>query len=231
MTDTADTAGTAADRTASPAGQSRPGKRFRPSCGVQRPAAVLLGVLLVGVAVARLGHRPGILPTSAVGEAPATPSWRMLAMFAGVLPLLSLHSPMADLEASATNRFHRGRALRLAGLWTASTVLFLGVSAVAVEGRVLEVMAVALPGWAGLGLVSGRLLGRRQAWALPALALCAISYWGVRAPDGTYPWWDFTLLPVAENPSGPAVSLALLGLGLFAHWLTPWRLRALSPRR
>lgn len=227
MTDLADAV---ADQPGSQNGQRRPGGRFRPSCGVHRPVTVLLGVLAVGVAVAWLGHKPSPLPTSGDGEASATPSWRMLAMFAGVLPLLSLHSPMAELEASAAHRFHRGRALRLTGLWTASMVLFLCVSAVAVEDRVLQVMAVALPGWTGLGLLGGRLLGWRHSWALPALVLCAVTYWGVRDDDGTYPWWDFTVQPPGENLPGLVLGLVLLGAGVFAYALTPWRSRRLSLR-
>ncbi|WP_158781074.1 hypothetical protein [Streptomyces sp. NRRL S-237] len=154
----------------------------------------------------------------------------MLAMFAAVLPLLSLHSPMAELEASGTRRFYRGRAVRLTGLWITSTVVFLCVSAVKVEARTLETMALALPGWTGLGLLSGRLLGWRQSWALPALALCVLTYWGVSGTDGTYPWWEFTVLPASDHPSGLAVSLVLCAIGLLAYTLTPWRLRALSPR-
>ncbi|MFJ5828183.1 hypothetical protein [Streptomyces sp. NPDC093089] len=155
----------------------------------------------------------------------------MLAMFAGVLPLLALHSPMADLEASATRRFHRGRAMRLTGLWCVSMVVFLGTSAIKVEGQVLEAMALALPGWTGVGLLSGRLLGWRQAWVLPALALSILNYWGVRDSNGSYPWWDFTRLPAGEHPLGLAVSLALFAIGLIAFVLTPWRLRMLTPRR
>ncbi len=152
-------------------------------------------------------------------------------MFAGVLPLLSLHSPMAELEDCATNRFHRGRAVRLAGLWLVSMALFLSVSAVEIEGRVLEIMAVALPGWTGLGLLSGRLLGWRQSWGLPAVALCALTYWGAGGVDDTHLWWDFTIQPARAHPMGLAVSLALLSLGLGAYVLTPWRLRLLSKWR
>ncbi|MFG3000704.1 hypothetical protein [Streptomyces sp. NPDC048340] len=155
----------------------------------------------------------------------------MLAMFAAVLPLLSLHGPMAELEASGTKRFHRGRAVRLVALWIASITLFLGVSAVEVEARVLETMAVALPGWTGLGLLSGRLLGWRQSWGLPALALCILTYWGVPGTDGEYPWWEFTVLSASDHPGGLALSLALCAIGVLAYALTPWRLRALSPRR
>lgn len=164
-------------------------------------------------------------------EVSATPSWRTLAMFAAVLPLLSLHSPMAELEASGTHRFHRGRAVRLAGLWIGSTALFLSVSAIKVEAQVLETMAVALPGWTGLGLISGRVLGWRQSWILPALALCILTYWGVPGINGTYPWWEFTVQPASENPSALVISLALCVIGLLAYTLTPWRLRTLSPRR
>lgn len=225
MTDTADTG-----RRALPAERYRQGRRFTPSCGVRSPAAVLLTVLLVGIAVAWLGHEPSPLPT-ATGTESSTPSWRMLAMFAGVLPLLSLHSPMPELEACATNRFYRGRAVRLTGLWLVSMVLFLSVSAVEIEGRILGVMAVALPGWTGLGLASGRLLGWRQSWALPAVVLCALTYWGAGGVDDTHLWWDFTVQPARVHPSGLAVSLVLLTLGLGAYALTPWRLRMLPKWR
>ncbi|WP_124266586.1 hypothetical protein [Streptomyces sp. ADI98-10] len=91
-------------------------------------------------------------------------------------------------------------------------------------------MAGALPGWTGLGLLSGRLLGWRQGWILPALALLLISYWSVQDGTGSYPWWDFSRSPVAEHPVGIGVSLALLAVGTLAFWMTPWRLRGLLRR-
>jgi hypothetical protein len=154
----------------------------------------------------------------------------MLAMFAAVLPVLSLHSRMADLEAVGTTRFHRGRAWRLTMLWVMSMAVYLGVCAVPVEDRVWEVMAVALPGWTGLALLGGRVLGWRQTWVFPSVVLCAVSYWGVQDDSGGYPWWDFTRAPVAERPMGLGLSLGLLAAGVMAYWLTPWRLRGLLRR-
>ncbi|MFP3988957.1 hypothetical protein U9R90_15945 [Streptomyces sp. E11-3] len=208
----------------------RPGGRFHPPCGVRRPGSILLVVLLVGLAVAWLGDRTTPLPTVEGARGAGTPGWRMLAMFAGVLPLLSLHSRMAGLEAVGTARFHRGRAWRLTVLWATSMAVFTGVCAVSVEGRVLEVMAVALPGWTGLGLLGGRLLGWRQCWILPAQVLCVVGYWGVEDGAGGYPWWDFTHAPVAERPMGLGISLGLLVAGMIAYWVTPWRVRSLLRR-
>ncbi len=210
--------------------RSGPGRRFYPPCGVRRPGSVLLLVLFSGLAVVWLGDRVAPLPTVASAQAAGTPSWRMLAMFAGVLPVLSLHSRMAELEAVGTTRFHRRRALRLTTLWATSMVAFLGICAVSAEGRVLEVMAGALPGWTGLGLLSGRLLGWRQGWILPALVLCAVGYWGVQDGTGSYPWWDFTRSPVVDRPMGLGISLGLLAAGVMAYWTTPWRLRRLLRR-
>ncbi|TXS44258.1 hypothetical protein [Streptomyces sp. t39] len=150
----------------------------------------------------------------------------MLAMFAGVLPVLSLHSRMAALEAVGTTRFHRGRALRLSILWAMSMTIFLGTCAMSVEGRVLEVMAGALPGWTGLGLLSGRMFGWRQGWILPALVLLLVSYWSVQDITGSYPWWDFTRSPL-EQPTSLGMSLGLLAVGIAAYRMTPWRLRRL----
>jgi hypothetical protein len=76
-----------------------PGRHFYPPCGVRRPGSVLLLVLLSGLAVAWLGDRLAPLPTVAGAQSAGTPSWRMLAMFAGVLPVLTLHTRMAGLEA------------------------------------------------------------------------------------------------------------------------------------
>lgn len=213
-----------------PAWRPGPGRRFYPPCGVRRPGSVLLVVLLSGLAVAWLGDRLAPLPTVAGAQTAGTPSWRMLAMFAGVLPVLSLHSRMAALEAVGTTRFHRGRALRLTMLWATSMAVFLGVCAMSVEGRVMEVMAGALPGWTGLGLLSGRLFGWRQGWILPALVLLLISYWSVQDGTGSYPWWDFTRSPVVEQPMGIGISLGLLAVGITAYRMTPWRLRGLLRR-
>jgi hypothetical protein len=99
-----------------------------------------------------------------------------------------------------------------------------------VEGRVLEVMAGALPGWTGLGLLSGRLLGWRQGWILPALVLLLISYWSVQDGTGSYPWWDFTRSPVVGQPISLGISLGLLAAGMMAYRMTPWRLRGLLQR-
>lgn len=213
-----------------PAWRTGPGRRFYPPCGVRRPGSILLMVLLSGLSVAWLGDRLAPLPTVAGAQSAGTPSWRMLAMFAGVLPVLSLHSPMAELEAVGTTLFHRGRALRLTMLWATSMAVFLGVCAVSVEGRVLEVMAGALPGWTGLGLLSGRLLGWRQGWILPVLVLLLVGYWGVQDGTGSYPWWDFAHSPVLERPMGLGISLGLLAAGMMAYWMTPWRLRCLLRR-
>ncbi|MFD9466616.1 hypothetical protein [Streptomyces sp. NPDC060027] len=151
----------------------------------------------------------------------------MLAMFAGVLPVLSLHSRMAALEAVGTTRFHRGRALRLTILWAVSMAIFLGTCAISVEGRVLEVMAGALPGWTGLGLLSGRMFGWRQGWILPVLVLLLVSYWSIQDGTGSYPRWDFTRSPVVDQPTSLGMSLGLLAVGIAAYRMTPWRLRSL----
>ncbi len=207
------------------------GSRFKPPCGVRRPGGVLLMVLLSGLSVAWLGDTLTPLPTAAGAQSPGTPSWRMLAMFAGVLPVLSLHSRMAELEAVGTTRFYRGRALRLTTLWAVSTVIFLGSCAVSAEGRVLEVMAGALPGWTGLALLSGRVCGWRQGWIFPALVLLLVSYWGVQDETGSYPWWDFTRSPLLEQPTSLGMSVGLLTVGIAAYWMTPWRLRTLLQQR
>ncbi len=222
-------AGTRVDALPS-AWQTSWGRRFHPPCGVRRPKSVLLLVLLSGLAVTWLGDTLAPLPTVAGARAAGTPSWRMLAMFAGVLPVLSLHSRMAALEAVGTTRFHRGRALRLTLLWATSMAVFLGICAVSVEGRVMEVMAGALPGWTGLGLVSGRLLGWRQGWILPALVLLLVGYWGVQDGTGSYPWWDFTRAPVVERPMSLGISLGLLAAGMVAYSMTAWRLKGLLRR-
>ena len=195
--------------------------------GLYGTRTVLLLALLAGAVVAWFGDRSAPLPTAGSDTAAEVPFWRVITAFAGALPSVALHSPMADLESMGTARFQRSRAWRFALLWGASSSLFLLTAGVVEERDVLLSMAAALPGWTGLALLCGRVVGWRQAWLLPGLLLCAVTYWSVRDAQGNYPWWDFTLVAFGADARGVVTALGLLLVGLTACWLTAWRRRAL----
>src|SRR5690606_5121692 len=117
----------------------------------------------------------------------AMPMWRLLALGAAVLPVLGMHSRLADLEAVATRRLCRFQRAYLAGTALACLVIYLGVSAIAVPLTILVTMVRSWLGWFGLALVAGVILGWWLAWTLPALISTILIYWGYQGGGG-YEW-------------------------------------------
>ena len=198
----------------------RPARAF---AAARRPGTVLAGAFVTAVVVALLGTVEAPLPAVVEEGQARIPIWRLLTLAVAVLPVLALHSPLAELEAVATGRFRRAQRIHLAATVLGSVLVFLGGAAIGLHPLVLLVIARAWLAWFGLALIAGVLLGWRLAWTLPALVAVILFYWGFAA--GEYRWWEFTARP-PDDPASLLLSLALLGAGLIAYGVTPWRRRA-----
>ncbi|WP_199737254.1 MULTISPECIES: hypothetical protein [Micromonospora] len=189
-----------------------------------RPAATsLAGVVLLAALVAWLGLVEAPLPT-AVEQGKATiPLWRLLTMGAAVLPVVAMHSSLADLEVVATRRLHTLQRSILAGLSVASAVIYLSSCALVMQGAVVGIVARSLVAWFGLALFSGVVLGRRLAWAAPTTMAVVLWYWGYDGA-GRYEWWEFSARPHDDVPS-LLLSVVLFAAGLVAFAATAWRIR------
>ena len=188
---------------------------------VRRIRAVLAGMVILGALVAWVGMIEAPLPTAVEQGKATVPLWRMAAMGAAVLPLLALHSPLADLEQVATRRLRAMQRLCLVVLNCVSAGIFLGFCALGMHPALVGIIARSWIAWFGLGLVAGAMLGWRLSWTLPALVAVGLWYWGYSG-DQQYHWWEFSARPHDDLPS-LLLSVALLAAGLLAYAATPWR--------
>lgn len=189
---------------------------------IRRVAALVVAALCLGALAAVLGEWVAPVPT-ADGTAEAQPRlWLFLALGAGTLPVFGLHSPMEALEHLPSSRFHRMQWRTMwcvaAGCWGA----FLLAAATALPSETVALMARALPAWAGLALLAGRLGSWRTAWIGPLAVLVPLIYWGTPGSGGEFPWWEFTARPVDDLPA-LLLSLAVGAVGVVALAATPWR--------
>jgi hypothetical protein len=193
-----------------------------------RPArSVLLLAVLLGGLTAWLGMREAPVPTAAPEASGVIPIWRLLAMAAAVLPVIALHSRLADLEVVATRRLRSAQRAYLAGMTGICAAVFLSISSIMIPPHILAIMGRSWLAWAGLALLAGVLFGWRLSWTLPAGTATVLIYWGYGG-DG-YRWWEFSARPYDDLPS-LLLSFALFAVGLFAYAATPWRRRHLMHR-
>ncbi|MDG4765519.1 hypothetical protein O7632_15645 [Solwaraspora sp. WMMD406] len=191
-----------------------------------RPAASILGVVvLLGALAAWFGTVKTPLPQAAGQDSAIIPLWRLLVMGAAVLPVIGLASPLAGLELAATRRLRSMQRFYLAGSGVGSAVIFLGISALAMQPAVVAIMARGWIAWFGLALVAGAVLGWRLAWTLPSVIAVVLWYWGFGGND-QYRWLEFSARPYDDVPS-LVLSATLLAVGLAAYAVTPWRRRRL----
>ena len=183
--------------------------------------AVVLGLL-----TAWAGPWEAPVP-SATGDGDATmPMWRLLATGAGTLPALGLHSVLTGLEETGSDVHRTAERRYLLWLSAACFTLYLVIASATLEPLITVTVSKSLPGWLGLALISGRLLGRRLAWVLPAGIMCVLGYWN----GSTQEWWDFGDA-APQDVRSLLVSACLLAGGLLSWWATPWRLTRLTRGR
>jgi hypothetical protein len=183
---------------------------------------------VAGALTAWIGLRVAAVPVAVDGGGGTVPMWRVLTMGVGILPALSLHSSLADLETMGTPAHRSTERRYLLCMFLACAGIYAAIAALTLELSSLAVIARSLAGWLGLALVSGRLLGWRLAWVLPVATLCVLLYWGGGVT--THAWWEFSARPHDDVPS-LLLSACLLGGGALAFWATPWRRRRLTSWR
>jgi hypothetical protein len=156
----------------------RPFFPLREFARVRRAWTPLLLAVLFGVLTAWLGENEIRLPISAGSGEVTLPMWSMLAMAAGTLPALGLHSALASLEETRTDIHLRVEHRYLLALSLLSFGGYLAVAATTLDTAILSIILRSLPGWLGLALLSGRLLGWRLSWVLPLGMWCVLAYCG-----------------------------------------------------
>jgi hypothetical protein len=154
--------------------------------------------------------------------------WRMIAMGAAVLPVLSLTSPLADLEVAATHRLRSMQRCYLAGLSMGCAAMYLAICAIALPPAVLAITGRSWIAWFGLALIAGAILGWRLAWTLPSAVAAILWYWGYGG-DQQYRWFEFSARP-HDDLSSLLLSAGLLVAGIVAYAATPWRRHRWSHR-
>lgn len=195
----------------------------RQFAAVRRAWGALALAVLLGALSAWIGLLELPVPAAAAGGS-TIPVWQLLGVAVGAAPVLALHSHARDLEAR-TDVHRRTEHRYLAGLTAACFGAHLALAALTLPAANTGVLARALLGWLGVALVSGRVLGWRSGWVLPAVVMSVLSFWG--PAGGGHSWWEFTAQPLHDVPS-LLLAVLLLATGLAAHALTPWRLSPLT---
>ncbi|MFE4516466.1 hypothetical protein ACFRMQ_20005 [Kitasatospora sp. NPDC056783] len=153
----------------------------------------------------------------------------VLAAAWAALAVGSLHSGMGGWEAAGGPRVRRAEGVQLlacgavaVGLAGGAELVVVGPSGAAAVGRAVLI-------WWGLAVLSGRALGRQQAWVLPMASIFPLSYLGWDTSGAVY-WWNWPWAAPGDRACW-ALAAGSLAVGAAAWWLTPWRLRALTRRR
>lgn len=176
-----------------------------------RHVAGLMGCAL-GLAFAcwLAGQRSTALP-SLVGDAASFRLWTLGVWGLAILPALSLHSDLHDLEEASTDRLKRAE-------WTIllSMSMLCGVGAGAAiffaESANAAFMALRLyVGVLGCALLSGTIFSPIRSWALPAALLVALM--SIGSVDSAAQWWQIDR-QAPGRVSGYVVSASLLIAGL-----------------
>jgi len=191
-------------------------------CSTRRGGWLLVTAGAVALLMAWFGQHEVALP-SADGGGPPVPFWRLFAAAAGVLPVLTLVSPLSGLEGASSAQFARCRTAVLVSALVFSGALAVLASLFASESTAAAMTARAVLAWFGLALLSGRVLAWSLCWVLPWAVLAGIVYWGYDSSAAAHRWWEFTARPVADVASLLFVTTTLLA-GIAAYSLTPWRL-------
>ena len=212
-------------------GSAAGGRRFSPHQAfalTRRGWATFALAVLLGVLTAWIGLREVPVPIALEHGNATLPMWRLLAMGVGILPALSLHSNLRDLEETSTERHRRAERRYLLGLSLACAGVYLVIASLTLHLWLLAIVSRSLSGWLGLALMSGRILGWRLAWAFPVAASCILAYWGAAAGTGNnYAWWEFSARPHDDVPS-LLLTACLLAGGVLAYSATPWRWKRLT---
>ncbi|MBD0672205.1 hypothetical protein [Streptomyces sp. CBMA156] len=141
----------------------------------------------------------------------------------------SLHSGMSSWEAAGGRRVRRAERAQLLAAVVVALGLSGGAELIAASPASAVVVGRALLIWWGIAVLSGRLLGRQQAWVLPVATIFPLSYLGWDG-SGSVRWWNWPW--AGPWSAGCWVLVAVsLAVGAAAWWLTPWRWRALTRRR
>ncbi|BCL15774.1 hypothetical protein [Micromonospora sagamiensis] len=188
---------------------------------------LLAAMIVIGVVVGGWGSLEASTPAATDSGGSQVPIWRLLAVGSGLLPVLTLASPLQALEAAAGLPYHRTRCFVLWGALAISSACILTAATVGMDVAVAPVIVRALLAWFGLALVSGRVLAWSYSWVLPSAVMCVLLYWGHDRTGRTYRWWEFTAHPVGHLPSMVLAGI-LLTAGLTAYALSPWRIHRVT---
>ncbi|MCK9897959.1 hypothetical protein [Frankia sp. AgB32] len=188
-------------------------------------ASYLAGLAVLVLADFLLGSRALVLPLS-----DATIAFRaeIPAAYA-VLAAATLHSPMADFEQCASRRYQHTRAAHIAVVLalTAATELVAEAAAASWPAGIVALRSVLV--WAGIALVSGRLLGMTLSWVLPLASILPLTYFQQNS-DGTDRWWDWVKQPPGDLACW-LIATVSLALGVLLSQLDQWTPRPWVPRR
>ena len=196
----------------------------------RRVPGVSIAVIGIAALSVAIGTWPSRFPTMSSSPAAQVPFWRMLVIVVAVLPIIALHSSLADLEIVATRAFRIRQRRYLVAAAAISVASYLAICASVFPTPVIAIMFRGWFGWFGLALLAGALLGWRLAWTVPVCTGIVFWYWGFDSNSQQFHWWEFSARPVLDLPSLLlAVGLVLVGAAAYAA--TPWRRRQLLRRR
>lgn len=193
----------------------------RAPAGVYRIWRTVLASAVLGLAAFPLKGQVLAMPEFTAGAAPI-PAWTLLSAFAAVLPCLCLHTPMGELEAMGGRAYERRRLARFVLAAISSCLAHLAVLALFAPDQTVAAVALALPGWLGFAMLSGRAFGWRQSWLLPTVYLTVVGSAGAKDASGHSVWWDFTEGFTVGGPATVTDVVVLLACGT-AAFRTPHR--------
>lgn len=188
--------------------------------GATLPAAAAI----IGTAILVVGKRWTELPSMS-GATVQLQIWMILACGLATLPAALADSELSDLEQTATGVLRRHESLLLlAGIGVTGAILAgavwlrIGSDAALISLRIFAA-------WLGMALLSGRAFGTSRFGIVPGIALFIVTV----TNSTPAPLWAQVVTGTPEHWPSLLCALAALAVGVAAHSLTPWRLRALLP--
>lgn len=138
------------------------------------------------------------------------------------LVISSIDGPMASLEQAGSTTLRRCQLWYLVCASCAAALLVGATAALLAPLGTALVLVRGVAIWAGMALLSGRVLRWSLAWVLPLASFFPLNYFGADAA-GRFYWWYWARQPAGQVPC-LLIAVGSIAVGTCAVALTPWRL-------
>lgn len=190
------------------------------------PYGTVAGIPAVATAEGIAGSWKLWMPSAYANGMTVVPFRHFIPIVLAAIVVGGLHSPMNEMQATATSTLRRYEVVYLVGATAAAAILIGGAEALATSPASAMLVIRGSLIWTGLALLSGRLFGWLMSWILPLITVFPLVYYGLDGLGETR-WWNWTGQPAGDVACW-SIAAASMSAGAVAFFLTPWSLRRVA---